>query len=105
MAKKSEGSNLPIACTLSSEDLARRQQVIRTLFQKTLERRESEDGFDFTFPGGDVIVAELFDFIRFERKCCQFLSFELAFEPAEGPIHLRLLGCKDAKEAVRQIFA
>lgn len=100
-----QSENIPIACTLSSDQLAQRRHVISELFQKTLERRECEDGFDFIFPGGDVVLAELFEFLRFERKCCQFLSFELALEPQEGPIHLRLLGHRDAKEAIRQIFA
>jgi hypothetical protein len=105
MTRISESSNPPIACTLSPEDLARRQQVIRELFQKTLEQHELEDGLHFTFPGSNAILAEILEFITFERKCCQFLSFELLFDAANGPIHLRLRGREDAKEAIRQIFA
>jgi len=105
MTRQSESSDLPVACTLSSEDLARRQQVIRELFQKTLKRNELEDGFEFAFPGSEVVFDELFDFISFERKCCQFLTFELVCESGDGPIHLRLRGRDGAKEAIRQNFA
>lgn len=101
-----QSENIPIVCSLSPDQLAhRREHVIRELFQKTLERKELVDGFEFVFPSSEAVLAEVVEFIAFERKCCQFLSFELAFEPKEGPIHLRLLGCQDAKDVVRQIFA
>ena len=105
MTAQSGSGNLPIACTLSSGDLVRRQQVVRELFEKTLERHELDDGFDFIFPSSDAILTEVIEFICFERKCCQFLIFELAFEAGDGPIHLRLRGREGAKEAIRQIFA
>ena len=97
---------IPIVCTLSPDQLAqRREHVIKELFQKTLERRELQDGFEFVFPSSEAVLAEVVEFVAFERKCCRFLSFEVAFEPEEGPIHLRLLGCHAAKDAVRHIFA
>src|SRR5690242_2750993 len=97
---------IPILCTLSPEQVAqRREHVIKQLFQKTLERRELQDGFEFVFPSSEAVLAEVVEFVAFERKCCRFLSFEVAFEPEEGPIHLRLLGCQDAKDVIRQIFA
>src|SRR5262249_1683466 len=105
MPTKSEISNVPIACTLSSEDFARRQQVIRKLLQKTVERHELEDGFEFVFPSSETTLAELVDFVDFERNCCRFLSFELVVNLGNGPIHLRLRGPDGSKEAIRQIFA
>ena len=97
--------NIPIVCSLSPDQLAhRREHLIRELFQKTLERNELPDGFEFVFPSSEAVLAEVVEFIAFERKCCQFLRFELALERQQGPIHLRLLGCGDAKEAIRQIF-
>jgi hypothetical protein len=32
-----------------------------------------------------------------ERACCPFLRFELALEPEEGPIRLRITGPADTK--------
>jgi hypothetical protein len=105
MNQQSKTGDPPIACALSSEDLARRQQVIQELFQKTHDRRELEDGFEFIFPSNEPVLAELVNFITFERRCCQFLSFELIFDSGVGPIHLRLRARAGAKEAIRQIFA
>ena len=101
-----QSENIPIACSLSPEQLAqRRERIIKELFQKTLERHELQHGFEFVFPSSEAVLAEVVEFVSFERKCCRFLSFELALEPEEGPIHLRLLGRQGAKEAIRQIFA
>src|SRR5689334_13660361 len=105
MPIKSENNNPPIACTLSSEDLAQRRQVIHQLFEKAAERRELEDGFEFAFPSSEAILAHVVDFVSFERKCCPFLSFEIVLQVGDGPIHLRLRGREGAKEAIRQIFA
>ena len=106
MAKQSQTGNSPIVCSLSPEELSnRRDRVIHELFQKTLERYELTDGLHFMFPSSEVVLAELFEFIRFERNCCKFLSFELIFDASDGPIHLRLRGREGAKEAIRQIFA
>lgn len=94
-----------IACTLPSEEFAkRREQTIERLFQKTIERRELEDGFEFVFPGDRQLIAELTEFVRFERDCCAYLTFELIFDPQRGPVHLRCRGPKGAKEAIRQMF-
>jgi hypothetical protein len=95
----------PIACTLPSEKFAkRRKQIIERLFQKTIERHELEDGFEFVFPDDGQLIAELTEFVRFERDCCAFLTFELIFDPQRGPIHLRCRGPEGAKEAVRRMF-
>jgi hypothetical protein len=102
---KSDGSEVPIACTLSSEDLVRRRQVIHQLLQKATERLELEDGFEFVFPSSEALLAKVVDFVSFERKCCPFLSFEVVLQLGDGPIHLRLRGREGAKEAIRQIFA
>lgn len=101
----SDNHSGPIACTLPSEEFAkRRREIIEHLFQKTVERLELEDGFEFVFSGDEELIAELTEFVRFERGCCGFLTFELIFDPQQGPIHLRCRGPEGAKEAVRQIF-
>ena len=101
----SDSSSNPIACTLPSEEFAqRRGHLIEHLFQKTIGRLELEDGFEFVFSGDEQLIAELTEFVSFERGCCAFLTFELIFDPQRGPIHLRCRGPEGAKEAVRQMF-
>jgi len=36
-------------------------------------------------------------FVQNERKCCQFLSFELTLEPASGPLWLRMTGSEGTR--------
>jgi hypothetical protein len=100
----SENNSIPLACTLSADQLPQRQQVIQALFQRLIETRELDQGFEFIFPGEEQMISELADFIRFERNCCRFLSFELRFEPEQGPLHLRILGTQEAKPIIREIF-
>lgn len=95
-------TDLPIACTLSEPDLrARQQEIVERLFHGIEQIAELEDGFAFRFSGTDEWASALLEFIRFERRCCAFFLFELAFEPSQGPIWLRLRGGEAAKEFVR----
>jgi hypothetical protein len=100
----SENESVPLACTLSAEQLPQRRQVIQALFKRLIETRELDQGFEFIFPGEEQMISELAEFIRFERNCCRFLAFELRFEPNQGPLHLRILGVPEAKPIIRAMF-
>lgn len=97
--------DLPIACTLSGPEQAERGVEVERIFGGCLRAGELEDGHEFFFPGGEEWAARLIEFIVFERGCCQFLAFELAFEPEGGPIRLRIRGPEDAKDIVDEMFA
>jgi hypothetical protein len=47
------------------------------------------------------VIAEL---ITAERKCCPFLTFELAAHPNMGPVIVRVTGPAGTKEFVRTIL-
>lgn len=64
---------------------------------------EVEDGYEFRFPGSAQWAIRLTEFITFERGCCPFFSFELVFEPGEGPIRLRVQGPKGVKGIVAEM--
>lgn len=83
---------IPVACTLSAEALRERATDVRPLLAATEEICELEDGYAFRFPATNEIAAQLLDFALFERQCCAFLSFELLFEPAHGPLWLQIRG-------------
>jgi len=96
---------LPVACKLSERDLAiRRESVNAELFQNTEQVDELPDGYAYRFPGTDASLAAVTEFIASERRCCSFFTFELVFEPAEGPIWLRLRGSEAIKAFVREAF-
>ncbi len=95
----------PIACTLSERDLAVRRELVNAeLFQNGERVEELPDGYAYRFPGTEASLDALLDFIAAERRCCSFFTFELVFEPAEGPIWLRLRGSAAIKAFVRETF-
>ena len=94
---------LPVACSLSrSERDGRLREIADTVWPGVETVAELPDGYALRFPGTDDWTARLAEFVRFERQCCAFLTFELVFEPGAGPIWLRLRGDAAAKEFVRE---
>ncbi|MEO8288109.1 MAG: hypothetical protein ABI670_16905 [Chloroflexota bacterium] len=94
-------TDLPIACSLSAHDLTDRMEEIDNQISSGVQATtELADGYEFTFPGSDDWAAKLLVFIKQERQCCRFLTFELAFAPDQGPITLRLRGPEGAKEFI-----
>lgn len=93
---------LPIACSLNTPELAaRRVDLAANLFSGVIEVAELPDGYGLRFPGTPEWIARLAEFVRFERECCPFFTFELAFLQAQGPIWLRLRGGAGVKAFVR----
>jgi hypothetical protein len=99
-----QATQMPIACALASDEQATRQVEVEALFTAVLAARELDDGYAFAFPGDAAQAAQLLNFIVFERACCPFFNFELAFEPGQGPIWLSLRGAAGVKEVVAGIF-
>ena len=90
----------PIACKLSGEDLAARGEEVDDVFQAVEQVRELADGYAFRFSGSNATASRLLEFTLAERSCCPFFTFELVFEPDEGPIWVRLRGSAGVKEFV-----
>ncbi len=61
---------------------------------------ELTTGYAFRFPNRPEWTARLIEFIAAERLCCPFFNFELAFEPEQGPIWLRIHGQDGVKEFI-----
>jgi hypothetical protein len=99
---KAENNRLPKACTLADKDQIKLQTTIaEELFTNFQQSRELNDGYALSYPGNDHWAAKLTEFIIFERKCCRFFTFELEFEPNEGPIWFRLRGPDGVKDFVK----
>ena len=98
-------TELPIACTLPEDKKADRRNQIDTNISSAIESiTELEDGYQFRFSNGEGVTQNLFQFVEQERQCCRFLTFELIFEPDEGPIALRLRGPEGAKEFIQSMI-
>ena len=97
---------LPIACRLTEPALQeRRSTVLQKVGQSVLEIRELEDGFAYRFPIDDAWLGSLNELIRFERRCCPFLSFRMIVEPDDGPVWLEIRGPAGTKEFLTSLFS
>ena len=95
---------LPVACTLSATDQARRGNEIAPVFSEVQGTRELPDGHALRFPGDETWAARLLAFITEERTCCPFFTFALVFEPQQGSLWLHLRGPAGTKEYVANML-
>ena len=94
-----------IACLLSERDYAiRSEELAGGLFTTVEEVVEQADGYAYRFAGADSPLESMLEFIAAERRCCPFLSFEIAFEPHGGPLWLRMRGSSRVKAFVAEAF-
>jgi len=99
-------SEIPIACSLSApEKTARVNAFAEHLFTGVDRVEELPDGFAFRFPKSEPWLGDVLELVKLERACCPFLTFEICFEPAEGPLWLRLRGGDGTKEFIRAELA
>jgi len=94
----------PVACTLDVAGQATRRDEIAHLFEERQQVRELPDGYAVRFSNDDTVAGGLLRFISDERVCCPFVTFEVAFEPQQGPIWVRLRGPEGTKEVVAALL-
>jgi|SRR5947209_12859042 len=97
-----EENEIPIACSLSAPDRAERGTELNDTFKHVEQINELPDGYAFKFPGSEALASKLLKVIMGERACCPFFTFELVFEPQEGPIWLHMRGPDGVKEFVKE---
>ncbi len=90
-----------LVCKLSSPEMQERKAtVLNSLKKQLLERRELENGYAFKFTGTDEMVDELTEFIKTERTCCGFFTFNLSVSGDASEAWLELTGPDGAKDFV-----
>jgi hypothetical protein len=90
-----------IACNLLGRKFAERKEAIsRERFAHADRVEELSDGFGYRFPAAEPWAAKVLEFIAAEKQCCPFFTFEVVFEPNDGPLWLRLRGSKSIKDFV-----
>ena len=94
-----------IACLLSEREAAiRGEELAGGLFAAVEEVVELPDGYGYRFSSDGSQLEPLLEFIAAERRCCPFLTFELAFDPYGGPLWLRLRGSPRVKAFIAEVF-
>ncbi len=90
-----------LTCKLSTKELQdRKMTVLASLKKQMLERKELPNGYAFKFGGSDKVLNELTDFIKSERECCDFFTFNLSISGDKSEIWLELTGVEGAKDFI-----
>ena len=92
-------------CLLSAAQLEERRAATNTqILAKAEEIVETNNGYKLKFAeADDEMVTTLVEWINFERKCCNFLRFDLAFEQFSGPVWLEVGGDAAAKQFLKKV--
>lgn len=91
----SPSTETPVSCDPSAHtetELEDHDEKVDGLLAEREDMRKVSGGYAFRFPASWDWVERVFEFVRYERKCCPFLTFEIAFEPEERGIWLYIGG-------------
>jgi hypothetical protein len=92
-------ADLPVACTLDPDALAaRRQGLLSKLLRSAHAHQELPDGHRLSFAATDETLAVIAKAVAAERRCCEFLRFQITVEPGGGPVLLELTGPQGTRE-------
>jgi hypothetical protein len=98
-AKEKKGR---LTCKLTSSEFRERKATfVANLKKQVLEKKELKDGYAYKFSGSDTTVDELINFIKTERQCCDFFTFNLSVRGDKSESWLHISGPKGTKEFIR----
>jgi hypothetical protein len=98
-------SESPLACDLdaiSASDRPRYNELRKMLAASAIGKRDLPDGIAIQISAERMPLAQLAEWISFERKCCPFFEFKIEVAPESGPIWLSLTGRPGVKEFLAQ---
>ncbi|MEL6406541.1 MAG: hypothetical protein AAFR81_19385 [Chloroflexota bacterium] len=94
-----------IICDLSiftDEDREQHMQLGQEIFAKVCEVQETDSGYALRLPDEDGIILKLAAFINNDRRCCQFIHFDLTVKSYSKGIWLTMKGDSDEAKATIQ---
>jgi len=87
-------------CKLTSAEFRERKAtVVASLKKQVIEKKELKNGFAYKFAGTDSMVDEITNFIKTERQCCGFFSFNMTIN-GDDEMWLQITGPKGAKDVI-----
>lgn len=91
-----------LSCKLTTPELQERKKtLIADLKEKMLEKIETDRGFKYRFEGSDKMLDLLNSFIKTERLCCDFFTFNLVIASESESVWLELSGPEGIKEFIK----
>lgn len=98
---KAKNKSTELSCKLSTPELKQRKlTVLASLRKQVIEKKELSNGYAFKFKGSDKTIDELVEFIKTERHCCDFFTFNLSISGDQTEAWLELTGVNGAKDFV-----
>jgi hypothetical protein len=90
-----------VTCKLTTPELQKRKAtIIAELKALVVSRNELANGYGFDFEGSDEVLDKVHDFIKTERMCCDFFTFQLTVESDKVLLHIT--GGEGAKEFLKE---
>lgn len=100
-ACEAKSKNTAMACQLTTPELQKRKAtILESLRKQVKEKKELANGYAYRFEGSDKMVDELAEFIKTERECCDFFTFNLSVSGDKSEAWLELKGAEGAKEFI-----
>ena len=89
-----------VTCKLTTAELQKRKAtVIAELKALVLERKELSDGYSYKFDAVDQNLDRLNEFIKTERMCCDFFTFQI--KVSDNFATLSITGENNSKEFLK----
>ena len=96
--------DVPIACTLSPDDLRTRRGTMLPGLMRLVRRAEPlESGYRYHFDAAGDVLAAITQAIDAERQCCRFFRFQVTVEQDGGPISLDVTGPPGTREFLAEL--
>jgi hypothetical protein len=91
------------SCRLSPVEQSQRRDTFELAIRPRInEVRETATGYALRFPPDDEVIMELASWVRDERKCCDFLEYQIRVAPNNGPVWLEVAGDEQGKGFIAQ---
>jgi hypothetical protein len=93
----------PLACRLpafGAEQRAAHRERTRKLLSAAKYVEELPDGWRLTLPHANGHFKDAAEWVRVERECCPFLTFDFTIEGPRDPFRLAIRGPAGSKQAI-----
>lgn len=98
---EAKSKNTSMSCKLTTTELQERKATIIAKLKKSMiDKKELVNGYAYKFKGDDAMVDQLADFIKTERECCDFFTFNISVSGDKSEAWLELKGSEGAKEFI-----
>jgi hypothetical protein len=95
-------NDAPLACSLTSADLANRRRWLGELAERAVSVRRTGTGMRATFPAEPGLETELREVAAAESECCAFLRITVT--PRDAIVELDVAGPSDARPIIDEMF-